>query len=190
MTARTALHVLRAEGLVDAVQGRDSFVADPLPRDAVSEQSPDADRIEVLTETLRDVLDRIRPQRHLSWKLNTCLLSNNQLTKWWRRSVSPLTGTLSSAAASATACAASAPPPCPKPGEKQDRQPQRLGPVAAASQAAGSRAAHGLPSTTQSAQVVLAGPASDQGADLLEPVFRCLLSCRREVGSSYLPVVP
>ncbi|MFD7772051.1 GntR family transcriptional regulator [Streptomyces sp. NPDC059787] len=83
MTARAALHALRAEGLVDVVQGRGSFVADPLPRDAVGEQSADADRVEVLEEALRDVLGHIRPQGHPRWELNTCLVSNDQLTKWW-----------------------------------------------------------------------------------------------------------
>ncbi len=36
-----------------------------------------------MENTLRDVLSHIRPQGHPSWKLNTCLVSNAQLTKWW-----------------------------------------------------------------------------------------------------------
>ncbi|MDT0612101.1 GntR family transcriptional regulator [Streptomyces lancefieldiae] len=60
MTARAALHVLRAEDLVHVVQGRGSFVADPLPLDSVSERNRD----EVLEEALRDALRHIRPQGH------------------------------------------------------------------------------------------------------------------------------
>ncbi|MDI1453140.1 hypothetical protein ACWDU8_05335 [Streptomyces sp. NPDC003388] len=42
-----------------------------------------AARIEALGETLRDVLSNIRPQGHPSWKVNTCLVTNEQLTRWW-----------------------------------------------------------------------------------------------------------
>jgi hypothetical protein len=42
-----------------------------------------ADRAQVLEDTLRDVLSHIRPQGHLRWELNTCLVTNDQLTKWW-----------------------------------------------------------------------------------------------------------
>ncbi|MFJ3213546.1 hypothetical protein [Streptomyces flaveolus] len=42
-----------------------------------------ADRAQVLEDTLRDVLSHIRPQGHLHWELNTCLVTNDQLTKWW-----------------------------------------------------------------------------------------------------------
>ncbi|MEU2354557.1 hypothetical protein ABZ599_16570 [Streptomyces misionensis] len=40
-------------------------------------------RIEALEDTLRDVLSHIRPQGHPSWELNTCLVTNAQLTRWW-----------------------------------------------------------------------------------------------------------
>lgn len=86
MTARAALHLLRAEGLVDIVQGRGSFVTDSLPRgaaDAVEVADTDSGRLQQLEDTLRDVLSHIRPQGNPSWELNTCLVSNDQLTKWW-----------------------------------------------------------------------------------------------------------
>ncbi|MFF7146265.1 GNAT family N-acetyltransferase [Streptomyces nodosus] len=83
MTARAALHVLRAEGLVDVVQGRGSFVADPLPREVVSEQTAEGRRIMALEETLRDVLSHIRPQGHPSWEVDTSLVTDAQVTKWW-----------------------------------------------------------------------------------------------------------
>lgn len=82
MTARAALHVLRAEGLVDIVQGRGSFVTDPLTREEPSEQTADGRRIEALEDTLHDVLSHIRPHGPLSWELNTCLVSTQQVTKW------------------------------------------------------------------------------------------------------------
>ncbi|MFF5018983.1 winged helix-turn-helix domain-containing protein [Streptomyces sp. NPDC001165] len=84
-TAQAALRVLRAEGLVDIVHGRGSFVADPLPQEAkaMSGGTADARRAEALEDTLRDVLSHIRPQGHPSWELNTCLVSNAQLTRWW-----------------------------------------------------------------------------------------------------------
>lgn len=58
---QTARHVLRAGGLTGIVPGRGSFVADPLPGGAAGEQEAAARRIEVLEETLRDVLGHIRP---------------------------------------------------------------------------------------------------------------------------------
>lgn len=82
MTARAALHVLRAEGLVDTVHGRGSFVADPLPQGAMGEQMTEDRRIKALEGALRDVLSHIRPQGHPDWELNTCLVSNDQVTKW------------------------------------------------------------------------------------------------------------
>jgi len=84
-TAQAALRVLRAEGLVDIVHGRGSFVADPLPQETkvMGGNTADARRAEALEDTLRDVLSRIRPQGHPGWELNTCLVSNAQLTRWW-----------------------------------------------------------------------------------------------------------
>ncbi|MGW2425188.1 GntR family transcriptional regulator [Streptomyces sp. NPDC001709] len=84
-TAQAALRVLRTEGLVDIVHGRGTFVADPLPQEAkaMSDTTADSRRVEALEDTLRDVLSHIRPQGHPSWQLNTCLVSNAQLTRWW-----------------------------------------------------------------------------------------------------------
>ncbi|MFH9089102.1 winged helix-turn-helix domain-containing protein [Streptomyces sp. NPDC017673] len=84
-TAQAALRVLRTEGLVDIVHGRGTFVTGPLPQavDALSGTTADARRIEALENTLRDVPSHIRPQGHPSWELNTCLVSNAQLAKWW-----------------------------------------------------------------------------------------------------------
>jgi hypothetical protein len=44
---------------------------------------PDSDRAEHLATALRDVLNHIRPQGHPSWELNTCLVTNAQVTAWW-----------------------------------------------------------------------------------------------------------
>ncbi|MEV7871422.1 hypothetical protein AB0P17_36200 [Streptomyces sp. NPDC088124] len=83
-TAQAALRVLRAEGLVDIVHGRGTFVAAlPQAATAVPGETADARRVEALEDTLRDVLSHIRPQGHPSWELNTCLVSKEQLTKWW-----------------------------------------------------------------------------------------------------------
>ncbi|MEW2493890.1 winged helix-turn-helix domain-containing protein [Streptomyces nodosus] len=84
-TAQAALRVLRAEGLIDIVHGRGSFVADPLPQEAkpIGDEAADVCRTEALEDTLRDVLSHIRPQGHPNWELNTCLVTNAQLTKWW-----------------------------------------------------------------------------------------------------------
>lgn len=84
-TAQAALRVLRSEGLVDIVHGRGSFVADPLPQETkvMDGDTADARRAEALEDTLRDVLSHIRPQGHPGWELNTCLVSNAQLTRWW-----------------------------------------------------------------------------------------------------------
>jgi hypothetical protein len=56
-----------------------------LPNDAtaVPGETADACRIQALEDTLRDALSHIRPQGHPSWELNTCLVTNDQLTKWW-----------------------------------------------------------------------------------------------------------
>lgn len=83
-TAQAALRVLRAEGLIVIVHGRGSFVADPLPAqaEATSGEPADARRVEALEATLRDVLNHIRPQGHPGWELNTCLVTNDQMTKW------------------------------------------------------------------------------------------------------------
>ncbi|MFF9158255.1 hypothetical protein ACF1AB_39195 [Streptomyces sp. NPDC014846] len=85
MTARAALRVLGAEGLVDVVPGRGSFVADPLPRtrELVSGETADDTRILALEDTLRDVLGHIRPQGNPNWELNACLVTNDQLNQWW-----------------------------------------------------------------------------------------------------------
>lgn len=40
-------------------------------------------RIRELEGTLADVLSHIRPQGHASWELNTCLVTNEQVGKWW-----------------------------------------------------------------------------------------------------------
>ncbi|MGX5183405.1 GntR family transcriptional regulator [Streptomyces avermitilis] len=90
-TAQAALRVLRAEGLVDIVHGRGSFVTDPLPQEvkAMSGESADARRAEALKDTLRDVLSHMRPQGHPNWELNTCLVTNAQLTRWWAALVTP-----------------------------------------------------------------------------------------------------
>ncbi|WP_123441618.1 winged helix-turn-helix domain-containing protein [Streptomyces sp. PanSC9] len=76
MTARAALRVLSAEGLVDVVPGHGSFVADPLPRprEPVSGETADDTRILALEDTPRDVLGHIRPQGNPNWALNTCLI--------------------------------------------------------------------------------------------------------------------
>ncbi|MER7690519.1 hypothetical protein [Streptomyces sp. NPDC097610] len=39
-------------------------------------------RIKELEETLTEVLTHIRPQGHRSWELNTCLVTNEQVTRW------------------------------------------------------------------------------------------------------------
>ncbi|MFM9462803.1 hypothetical protein ACKI1K_08100 [Streptomyces scabiei] len=39
-------------------------------------------RIKELEATLTEVLTHIRPQGHLSWELNTCLVTNEQVTRW------------------------------------------------------------------------------------------------------------
>jgi len=41
-----------------------------------------ATRIKQLEETLADVLSHIRPQGHPGWELNTCLVTNEQVTNW------------------------------------------------------------------------------------------------------------
>ncbi|MEW2493766.1 winged helix-turn-helix domain-containing protein [Streptomyces nodosus] len=84
-TAQAALRVLHVEGLIDIVHGRGSFVADPLPQETkvTDGEAADACRAETLEDTLRDVLSHIRPQGHPGWELNTCLVSNAQLTRWW-----------------------------------------------------------------------------------------------------------
>jgi hypothetical protein len=54
------------------------------PRSAMSHQIAVAQaRIAALEEVLRDVLDRIRPQGHPDWELNTCLVTDAQLAQWW-----------------------------------------------------------------------------------------------------------
>lgn len=86
MTARAALHLLRAEGLVDIVQGRGTYVTSSLPRRAAREaavEETDSGRLRQLEDALRDVLSHIGPQGHPSWELNTCLVSDDQLTRWW-----------------------------------------------------------------------------------------------------------
>ncbi|MCX4682264.1 hypothetical protein OG413_44590 [Streptomyces sp. NBC_01433] len=39
-------------------------------------------RIKELEETLAEVLTHIRAQGHRSWELNTCLVTNEQVTRW------------------------------------------------------------------------------------------------------------
>ncbi|MFJ8752246.1 hypothetical protein ACIREO_23360 [Streptomyces sp. NPDC102441] len=39
-------------------------------------------RIKELEATLAEVLTHIRPQGHRSWELNTCLVTNEQVTRW------------------------------------------------------------------------------------------------------------
>ncbi|MGW1288391.1 hypothetical protein ACWD4N_33100 [Streptomyces sp. NPDC002586] len=48
-----------------------------------SSKETKAPRVEELEQTLREVLAHIRPQGHSSWELNTCLVTNEQVTKWW-----------------------------------------------------------------------------------------------------------
>jgi hypothetical protein len=43
----------------------------------------DAERVQELEATLKDVLQQIRPQGHISWELNTCTVTNQQLADWW-----------------------------------------------------------------------------------------------------------
>lgn len=84
MTARAALHLLQAEGLADVVQGRGTYVADAPHRDAAQAKETGKDRRhEQVEHSLREVLSRIRPQGHPSWELNTCLVSNEELARWW-----------------------------------------------------------------------------------------------------------
>ncbi|MFI0265708.1 hypothetical protein [Streptomyces luteogriseus] len=44
-------------------------------------QSPE-ERVAELEATLREVLEQIRPQGHVSWELNTCLVTNEQMVRW------------------------------------------------------------------------------------------------------------
>lgn len=41
-------------------------------------------------EVLREVLAQIRPQGHPGWKLNTCLVTNDQLNRWHQVAETPL----------------------------------------------------------------------------------------------------
>jgi hypothetical protein len=62
-----------------------SAAAPPLlgERRAAGGEEVGADRVQVLEETLRDVLSHIRPQGSPHWELNTSLVSNEQLATWW-----------------------------------------------------------------------------------------------------------
>ncbi|MGW3387360.1 GntR family transcriptional regulator [Streptomyces cinereoruber] len=86
LTARSALNLLRTEGLAGAVPGRGTFVTSPSLSPSSSEvagQEGKDRRCEQLEETLREVLGHLRPQGHPGWELNTCLVTNEQLAKWW-----------------------------------------------------------------------------------------------------------
>ncbi|WP_243766245.1 hypothetical protein [Streptomyces sp. GC420] len=65
------------------MHGKGTCVADPLPREAMRADTADTCRIEALEAALRDVLSHIRPQGQPDWQLNTCLVSNDQVTTWW-----------------------------------------------------------------------------------------------------------
>ncbi|WP_330351836.1 hypothetical protein [Streptomyces sp. NBC_00582] len=43
---------------------------------------PGQHRIKELEQTLKEVLTHIQPQGHRSWELNTCLVTNEQVTRW------------------------------------------------------------------------------------------------------------
>jgi hypothetical protein len=43
-----------------------------------------AARIAELEDILRDVLTHIRPQGNPGWETNTCLVTNGQVTAWWK----------------------------------------------------------------------------------------------------------
>ncbi|MFF5639521.1 GntR family transcriptional regulator [Streptomyces sp. NPDC012825] len=81
LTARSALNLLRTEGLAGAVPGRGTFVTSPSPSE-VAGQEGQGRRCEQLEEILREVLGHLRPQGHPSWELNTCLVTDEQLAKW------------------------------------------------------------------------------------------------------------
>ncbi|MFE0773329.1 GntR family transcriptional regulator [Streptomyces sp. NPDC058861] len=84
LTARSALNLLRTEGLAGAVPGRGTFVTSPSPSPSeAAGQEGENRRCEQLEETLREVLGHLRPQGHPGWKLNTCLVTDEQLAKWW-----------------------------------------------------------------------------------------------------------
>ncbi|MET9725486.1 winged helix-turn-helix domain-containing protein [Streptomyces zaomyceticus] len=83
MTARSALKLLQSEGLADAVRGRGTFVAEAPSWSTAEKDTTGGERREQLESVLRDVLSHIRPQGNPGWELNTCLVSNDQLTKWW-----------------------------------------------------------------------------------------------------------
>ncbi|GGQ85031.1 hypothetical protein [Streptomyces flaveolus] len=62
-----------------------SAAAPPLlgERRAAGGEAAGADRVQVLEDTLRDVLSHIRPQGSPHWELNTCLVTNEKLATWW-----------------------------------------------------------------------------------------------------------
>lgn len=80
LTARSALNLLRTQGLAHTVPGRGTFVASPSPS---TTEEDEGRRREQLEETLREVLGHLRPQGHPGWELNTCLVSDEQLARWW-----------------------------------------------------------------------------------------------------------
>ncbi|MEU7697176.1 GntR family transcriptional regulator [Streptomyces sp. NPDC039028] len=82
MTARSALKLLQTEGLADAVRGRGTFVAEASSWSTAEKDAAGGDRRERLDDVLRDVLSHIRPQGNPSWELNTCLVGNDQVTRW------------------------------------------------------------------------------------------------------------